>query len=398
MVGEQLSDARGSCRRRLHACEPVVDHRVPLEAFELLDLEAGLGEHLLPLLLGIAAHVSRVPQPLGLLDELVREDVVLDHDEVLRDTRHLGDRPANVLEVMGRDAARHDVEAPVLKRQILGARHDVGTHSRCRVDGDHRAAVLAEPSRNMASPGRDVEHLHPVARVAPLDQQIEVRSFAMRRALSEGLGPLRPDVSHAASSTARRAASSIVGSTWRFGGAASASNRRPSSAFVPSSLTTMGRSIFIWSSAARIPRATSSPRVIPPKMLKKIERTWSSLVITSRASTTPCASPPPPRSQKFAGLPPATTTTSTVDIESPAPLPRIPTLPSSLTYVTPFSRASRSCGSAASTSRISAMSAWRKRALSSTVNLESSARTSPFGVTISGLISVSIASDLTKHS
>ena len=77
---------------------------------------------------------------------------------------------------------------------------------------------------------------------------------------------------------------------------------------------------------ARIPRATSSQRVIPPKMLKKIERTWSSRVITSSASTTPWASPPPPRSQKFAGRPPATTTTSTVDIDSPAPLPRIPDL------------------------------------------------------------------------
>ena len=54
---------------------------------------------------------------------------------------------------------------------------------------------------------------------------------------------------------------------------------------------------------ARIPRATSSQRVIPPKMLKKIERTCSSRVITSSASTTPCALPPPPRSQKFAGPP-----------------------------------------------------------------------------------------------
>ena len=80
-----------------------------------------------------------------------------------------------------------------------------------------------------------------------------------------------------------------------------------------------------------MPRATSSQRVIPPKMLKKIDLTCGSRVITSSASTTPSALPPPPRSQKFAGLPPATTTTSTVDIESPAPLPRMPTEPSSLT-------------------------------------------------------------------
>ena len=52
-------------------------------------------------------------------------------------------------------------------------------------------------------------------------------------------------------------------------------------------------------------------------MLKKIERTCGSRVITSSASTTPCALPPPPRSQKFAGFPPAVTTTSTVDIDKP---------------------------------------------------------------------------------
>ncbi len=61
---------------------------------------------------------------------------------------------------------------------------------------------------------------------------------------------------------------------------------------------------------------------MPPKMLKKIAFTCGSRVITSSASTTPWASPPPPRSQKFAGRPPAKVTTSTVDIDSPAPLPQ----------------------------------------------------------------------------
>jgi hypothetical protein len=64
--------------------------------------------------------------------------------------------------------------------------------------------------------------------------------------------------------------------------------------------------------------------------------------------------------------------------------------------VTPFSRAKVSSGSAAAVSRISAMSGCRKSALSSTVNFESSAFTSPSGVTISGLISQSIASNSTK--
>jgi hypothetical protein len=113
------------------------------------------------------------------------------------------------------------------------------------------------------------------------------------------------------------------------------------------------------SSASRIPRATSSPRVIPPKMLNRIASTCESAVMTSSASTTPSASPPPPRSQKFAGRPPTWSITSSVDMTRPAPFPRIPISPSSFTYVTPFSRASRSCGPPASGSRISAMSVCR---------------------------------------
>ena len=61
-------------------------------------------------------------------------------------------------------------------------------------------------------------------------------------------------------------------------------------------------------------------------MLKKIAFTCGSRVITESASTTPCASPPPPRSQKLAGRPPANVTTSTVDIVSPAPFPHTPDL------------------------------------------------------------------------
>src|SRR6185437_9291970 len=334
--------------RGLDPCEPVLHDGMALEAFDLLDFETGFGQHLLPLVLGVAAHVRWVAQALGFLDALVHEDVVLDHDQPLGDACHLDDRLADVLKMVCSDPAGDDVEAPILERQFFSPRDDIGLHARSRIDGDDGATFVSQPPRHVAAPGRDIEHLDVGPRLAPLDEQVEVRAFPMCRALTERIGTLRPDVGHAASSTARCAASSMVGSTCRFGGAASASSRRPSSAFVPSRRTTIGRSIFICSSAARIPRATSSPRVIPPKMLKKIERTSSSRTITSSASTTPWASPPPPRSQKFAGRPPATTTTSTVDIESPAPLPRIPTEPSSFTYVTPFSRASRSCGSAAS--------------------------------------------------
>ena len=80
-----------------------------------------------------------------------------------------------------------------------------------------------------------------------------------------------------------------------------------------------------------IPLATSSQRVIPPKMLNRTAVTFSSEVITSSASTIASAFEPPPASRKLAGSPPALATTSSVDMQSPAPLPRMPTLPSSFT-------------------------------------------------------------------
>src|SRR5919204_5121839 len=290
--------------------------------------------------------------------------------------------------------AGDDVEAVVGERQVLRAAEHVGAHPGRRVAGDDGAAGRAQSGRDVAAAARDVQH---GLAGGPLREQLEVAAAAVRLALAVGLGALAPDIHHAASSTARRAASSIVASTCRFGGAASLSSARPSSALVPSKRTTIGCSIVICESACRIPCATTSQRVMPAKMLKTIERTCGSTLITSSASTTPCASPPPPRSQKFAGLPPTSAITSSVDITSPAPLPRIPTSPSSLTYVTPFSRAARSSGGYASRSRISAMSGCLSSALSSTVNFESSARTSPSGVTISGLISQSMASDSTKQ-
>ena len=83
-----------------------------------------------------------------------------------------------------------------------------------------------------------------------------------------------------------------------------------------------------------MPFATSSQRVMPPKMLNRIAFTLGSERITSSAVTILSASAPPPTSRKFAGLPPTCSTTSSVDITSPAPLPRMPMAPSSFTYVT----------------------------------------------------------------
>jgi hypothetical protein len=100
---------------------------------------------------------------------------------------------------------------------------------------------------------------------------------------------------------------------------------------VPSSRTTKGTVGLIWSNASISPRATSSQRVMPPKMLNSTAVTFASERMTSTAWVIASALEPPPASRKFAGLPPAWATTSSVDITSPAPLPRMPTLPSSLT-------------------------------------------------------------------
>ena len=77
-----------------------------------------------------------------------------------------------------------------------------------------------------------------------------------------------------------------------------------------------------------MPLATSSPRVIPPKMLTRMAPTFSSLATTSRAAAMTSALAPPPMSRKLAADPPAWLTTSRVAMTSPAPLPMIPTVPS----------------------------------------------------------------------
>src|SRR6266849_2509483 len=125
---------------------------------------------------------------------------------------------------------------------------------------------------DVAAPGRDVEHRDAVARLAPLDDEVEIVADRVDRALPVQLGAVAPHVAHRASSTAFFAPSSIVASGWMFGLPASARILRPSSAFVPSRRTTIGYfDMSSRSSASRIARATSSQRVIPPKMLKKID-------------------------------------------------------------------------------------------------------------------------------
>src|SRR5438552_12682346 len=139
-------------------------------------------------------------------------------------------------------AAGDGVEAGVGEWEVVGRGDHVRLHPGRGVHGYDMGAELSEAPRNMTAPTRDVEHGHAGTGLAPRDDQVEVLPRSVRRARPVGLRPVVPEVSHAAaaSSTARRAPSSIVASGWMFSRPASARICRPSSAFVPSSRTTIG--------------------------------------------------------------------------------------------------------------------------------------------------------------
>ena len=85
-----------------------------------------------------------------------------------------------------------------------------------------------------------------------------------------------------------------------------------------------------------MPLATSSQAVMPPKTLTKTLFTAGSDSTISRPLAITAADAPPPMSRKLAGrtppnCSPAYATTSSVDMTRPAPLPMMPTVPSSLT-------------------------------------------------------------------
>src|SRR5213593_4825124 len=132
----------------------------------------------------------------------------------------------------------------------------------------------------------------------------------------------------AASSTILRAAALAPASG---GIPASFSNCRPSSSRVPVIRTTSGSLRFKSRVASMIPCATSSPRVMPPKMLIRIPFTRGSPASNSSALCTTSAFAPPPISRKSAAWPPSRSTRSRVFITSPAPLPMTPMDPSSRT-------------------------------------------------------------------
>ena len=60
VVGQQLTDLRRGVGRSVDALEPRVEALAAVETLELLDLESGIGDEFLPVVLGVAAHVRRI--------------------------------------------------------------------------------------------------------------------------------------------------------------------------------------------------------------------------------------------------------------------------------------------------------------------------------------------------
>ena len=245
-----------------------------------------------PLVFGVVAHVRRVAELLGFLHALVGVQRVLDDDDPLRDARHLADRRLDVVEVVRRDAADDGVEASGPRREdprrARSCRRPCPARDRLSRPGSPPRPAAA---RRVRRRWRRRARSHPAR---PVDDEVEIGTARMRLALAVGLRALCPDVGHAAtSSTARCAASSIVGST-SIGAPDSSSSRRPSSAFVPSSRTTIG-----WLDLHPVERREDPARdlVAARDSAEDVEEdglTCGSEVMTSSASTTPSRVAPAP--------------------------------------------------------------------------------------------------------
>src|SRR4029079_17501314 len=147
---------------------------------------------------------------------------------------------------------------------------------------------------------------------AVLEHRLAVEgSFAAGQAVHDGPAGSIDEDAHATAAfdaaTAWAAASSSVSAVWNC-----ASRRRTSAsaAFVPTIRTTIGTSLACCARASMSPRATSSPREIPPTLFTRIALTLVSARIRRIAAATLSARAPPPMSRKFAGSPPARPTRS----------------------------------------------------------------------------------------
>src|SRR5215207_7692365 len=357
-----------------HVDEARARDRVPADPDDRGVAEAALGQ-LVADLVGERAGARHEPD-VALLEELRGDDpnVRLARRQDARAVRAYEPRAAalqvvvHAQLVVGRDAlGDRDDQGDA---GVVGLEDRVGCEARRH---EHHRGVGAGLAHRVVEGVEDGDAVHVLAALAGRDARHDVRAVvavaqAVEGALAAGdAGDDQAGVgvdenrhqAAPASSTTFSAAPSMVASVCTFGSLASASSARPSLSFVPSSRTTKGTSCLTCSNASIRPFATSSQRVMSSKMLNSTALTLSSDRITSTALVIASALDPPPASRKFAGLPPAWATTSRVDIKSPAPLPRMPTLPSSFTYVSPRSLAMRSCGSSAERSRSSATSGCR---------------------------------------
>ena len=190
-----------------HASPPAVEPRVDSSGsfertLDLLDLEPCGLEQLAPLVLRVVADVRRVAQLLGLLDLLAHVERVLDHEQsTVRDARHLADGGPDVVEMMRRDPRHDDVERAVRERKVLGAADHVGLHPRRGIARDDvqppasrsRRATWPPPVATSSAVRRPAAHSTIRSRSSPLAVRrptlaVRLRASSRRR--------------HAASSTA----------------------------------------------------------------------------------------------------------------------------------------------------------------------------------------------------
>src|SRR4029077_7411912 len=123
------------------------------------------------------------------------------------------------------------------------------------------------------------------------------------------------------------AASAIV-SAEMIGSSESARIFRPNSTFVPCMTTTNGTLMLSSRAASTTPCASTSQRIMPPKILIKTPRTRSSERMSLKAWPTLSLVAPPPTSRKLAGSPPQSLIISIVAMAKPAPFTMQSILPS----------------------------------------------------------------------
>src|SRR5262249_25917 len=109
------------------------------------------------------------------------------------------------------------------------------------------------------------------------------------------------------------------------------SSALPRATLVPSRRTTSGTPIFASLTAAMMPSAMMSQRMMPPKIFTSTPFTCGSERMILKASAILSFEAPPPTSRKFAGSPPRSLMMSIVAMARPAPLTMQPMVPSSFT-------------------------------------------------------------------